>query len=127
MCGIRRIAKSSRASRPGSSHNFCREFYELHKWNLNTGIMKPRQTYSIALVIVAGALWAQDPYFVNSQRSLINLNPSFAGSNGGQRAQTNWRWESFNPERRFVTYYGAFDTYIKAIKGGLAINLMTDD
>jgi type IX secretion system PorP/SprF family membrane protein len=65
---------------------------------------------------------AQDPVFYNSNQSLIYLNPSFAGSNGGIRNQFSYR-ESHS----FITYLNTFDLYIKAIKGGLAISVINDN
>jgi len=39
------------------------------------------------LLLFAGSLSAQDPYFMNVNQSLLALSPSFAGSNGGFRNQ----------------------------------------
>lgn len=66
---------------------------------------------------------AQDPFFPNTNQSLIYLNPSFAGSNGFIRNQAvyyNQRWP-------FVTYMNAFDAYIKKAKGGVSFSAMGDN
>jgi type IX secretion system PorP/SprF family membrane protein len=70
---------------------------------------------------------AQDPVFYNSNQSLIYLNPSFAGSNGGLRNQFSYKnqWPSLSG--KYVTFLNAFDLYIKAIRGGLAVSVIQDN
>jgi len=78
------------------------------------------------LVIVASffliqGIKSQDPKFLNSNQSLLYLNPSFAGSNGGFRAQLSWQRQW--PEYRFgfVTYQAAVDGYIPGINAGIGL------
>lgn len=70
---------------------------------------------------------AQDPSFYNSNQSLIYLNPSFAGSNGGIRNQASYRNQWPQTSYNFSTYLNTVDLYIKAIRGGLAVSAMHDD
>ena len=66
---------------------------------------------------------AQEPIFSNLNQSLINLNPSFAGSNGFIRNQAGYRNQDFrNSPSNYVTYYNSYDMYFKPTDGGLAIN-----
>lgn len=82
---------------------------------------------SIILLALALNLSAQDPLLINTQQSLIHLNPSFAGSNGLFRHQSFYRnqWPALSGS--YVTYYNSFDTYIKPIRGGIALAYMRDD
>jgi type IX secretion system PorP/SprF family membrane protein len=77
--------------------------------------------------LAAGVLAAQDPFFINQNQSLLQLNPSFAGSNGGLRAQLGYRnqWPSLSAN--FVTYHAALDGYFSPAKGGIALSVMNDD
>ena len=52
---------------------------------------------------------AQDAYFSNTSQSLLRLNPSFAGSNGGVRNQLSYR---YNNNRGFSTIYNAADVFV---------------
>jgi type IX secretion system PorP/SprF family membrane protein len=70
---------------------------------------------------------AQDPHFNNIAQSLVYLNPSYAGSEKCLRNQTNYRNQWPNLSGTYVTYQSCFDGYIKAIKGGLALRVTSDD
>ncbi len=70
---------------------------------------------------------AQDPLFTNNQQSLLYLNPSFAGSNGFMRYQTVYRNQWPNLSSPYVTFYNSFDSYIKRIKGGIALCYLNDN
>ncbi len=70
---------------------------------------------------------AQDPLYTNTQQSLVALNPSFAGSNGGLRYQSNTRIQWYNTSGSYQTYYNSIDAYIKPIKGGIALAYVRDD
>jgi type IX secretion system PorP/SprF family membrane protein len=71
--------------------------------------------------------YAQDPVFYNSNQSLIQLNPSFAGSNGGIRNQFSYRSQGSNINPDFSTYLNSTDCYLKKIKAGLAISYLNDN
>lgn len=70
---------------------------------------------------------AQDPLFLNTNQSLIYLNPSFAGTNGFIRDQASYRNQWPNLSGNFVTYLNSFDAYVKPLKGGIAVSLLSDD
>ena len=71
--------------------------------------------------------FSQDPLFTNTSQSLVYLNPSFAGSNGGIRNQFSYRNQWPNLSGTFFTYLNSFDGYIKPIKGGVSFSAMMDD
>ena len=84
----------------------------------------------LALVVITAmvaCVHAQDVHFVNNQNSLIYLNPSYAGSNGGVRNLVNYRNQWPNLSGSFVTFFNSTDVYIKPIKGGVSLNLFSDD
>ena len=70
---------------------------------------------------------AQDPIFLNTNHSLLYLNPSFAGSNGGIRNQLSYRNQWPNLSGNFVTYLNSFDAYIKPLNAGIAVSYLHDD
>jgi len=80
-------------------------------------------------VLIGNALFsvAQDPLFYNSNSSLVNLNPSFAGSNGGIRNQFSYRSQGSNMNPDFSTFLNSTDCYLKKIKAGLAISYLHDN
>lgn len=79
----------------------------------------------LALLSVVSVLRAQDPLFLNTNQSLVSLNPSFAGSNGFVRNQFLLynRWP--NSSNYKLTYYNGMDAYVKPLHGGLAISALT--
>lgn len=84
----------------------------------------------LTALFIAGfqmAIVAQDALFVNNQQSLVYLNPSFSGSNGGIRNQLTYRNQWPNLSGTFVTMNNSFDAFIKPIKGGISVNLFTDN
>lgn len=70
---------------------------------------------------------AQDPFFLNSNQSLLSLNPSFAGSNGGFRNQFSYRNQWPNLSGRIVTYLNSADVYLSPIKAGIGASVVYDD
>jgi type IX secretion system PorP/SprF family membrane protein len=70
---------------------------------------------------------SQDPFILNSNQSLIYLNPSFAGSNGLVRNQFSYRNQWPELLYPFVTYVNSFDAYVKPLRAGLAFSFSSDD
>ncbi|MES2513478.1 MAG: PorP/SprF family type IX secretion system membrane protein [Bacteroidota bacterium] len=70
---------------------------------------------------------AQDPVFTNAQQSLVALNPSFAGSNGLIRFQSNTRMQWMSLPGSYQTYYNSLDAFIKPMNGGFALAYSRDD
>ncbi len=79
------------------------------------------------IIFVFAKGFSQDLLFTNTQQSLVYLNPSFAGSNGGIRNQLSYRNQWPNLSGTYVTYLNCFDAYIKPIKGGVSFSAMMDD
>lgn len=69
----------------------------------------------------------QDAVFTNVNQSLIYLNPSFAGSNGGIRNQAGYRNQWPNLGTNYVTFSNSFDVYLNKIKAGIALNYLRDN
>ncbi len=80
-----------------------------------------------AFLFLFSEIKSQDALFVNNQQSLVYLNPSFSGSNGGIRNQLTYRNQWPNLSGTYVTLNNSFDAYIKPIKGGISLNLFSDD
>jgi type IX secretion system PorP/SprF family membrane protein len=70
---------------------------------------------------------SQDPVYTNAQQSLIALNPSFAGSNGLLRYQSNSRMQWMDMPGSYLTYYNSLDAFIKPLNGGIALAYTRDD
>ncbi|MBX3165207.1 MAG: PorP/SprF family type IX secretion system membrane protein [Bacteroidetes bacterium] len=83
-------------------------------------------TFSLVFVFTTNT-FAQDVAFANTNQSLLNTNPSFAGSNGGLRVQTNYqnKWPNISAGHTSVSYYASADAYVKKIKGAFALNYGT--
>lgn len=81
-----------------------------------------RYTLFSALLISVFVSTAQELGFVNSNQRIINLNPSFAGSNGLFRNQFSYRNENANIYSSNVYYSNTLDFFLKSINGGVAIN-----
>lgn len=79
------------------------------------------------VVVVCASLKAQDAFFLNSNQSLLSLNPSFAGSNGGFRNQFSYRNQWPNLSGRTVTYLNCADVYLSPIKAGIGVSVLYDD
>jgi len=79
------------------------------------------------VVSLCVSLNAQDPFFLNSNQSLLSLNPSFAGSNGGFRNQFSYRNQWPNLSGRIVTYLNSADVYLSPIKAGVGVSVLYDD
>ncbi len=72
-------------------------------------------------------MYSQDPLFTNNLRSLVSLNPSFAGSNGLIRYQSITRNQWYHLSQPYLTFYNSFDAYIKPLRGGFALTYIRDD
>lgn len=69
----------------------------------------------------------QDPVFLNASQSLTYLNSSFAGSNGGIRSQISYRNQWPNLSGNYKTYRIGVDGYVKSLKGGIALSIISDN
>lgn len=71
--------------------------------------------------------FSQDPMFSNTEQSLVYLNPSFAGTNGGIRNQFIYRNQWPNLSGNYITFYTGTEVYLKRLKGALALTYLHDD
>jgi len=81
--------------------------------------------YFIIFVFAKG--FSQDPLFTNTSQSLVYLNPSFAGSNGGIRNQFSYRNQWPNLSGTYGTNLNSFDAYLPKIKGAVFVSVLLDD
>src|SRR5690606_14651720 len=68
-------------------------------------------------------LTGQDRNIVNSNQALVQLNPSFAGSNGLLRNQFSYR--NFLPDDQgyLISYNNTLDGFLDCINAGVALKL----
>jgi type IX secretion system PorP/SprF family membrane protein len=71
--------------------------------------------------------FSQDAIFLNSNQSLIYMNPSFAGSNGGVRNQFSYRNQWPQLSGNMQTFLNTADVYLKPIKAGIAVSVFQDN
>ncbi|MDZ4664135.1 MAG: type IX secretion system membrane protein PorP/SprF [Bacteroidota bacterium] len=81
-----------------------------------------KRTITLLTIIISNLVNAQDIYYSNSQQSLIVLNPSFAGSNGGARNQTNFR-----SVKGYFSANSSCDVYYRKINAGFAVTYNHED
>lgn len=81
----------------------------------------------VTLMALSLRLSAQDPLFTNTPQSLLHLNPSFAGSNGGLRYQAIYKDQWVHSNGRYMTFYTGADAYIRKVRGGIGLSYMHDD
>jgi type IX secretion system PorP/SprF family membrane protein len=81
----------------------------------------------LVLFVAAFNLNAQDHQFQNHNTSLIQLNPSFAGSNEGLRNQFSYRNQWPNLIGTVQSFYNSSDFFVKSINGGFALTLFAED
>ncbi len=81
-----------------------------------------RNLIAILVAISSFSLKAQDIFYSNYQQSLIAINPSFAGSNGGIRTQSNFR-STLN----YYSAYSSCDVFVKKINAGFALTYDHND
>jgi type IX secretion system PorP/SprF family membrane protein len=72
-------------------------------------------------------LYAQDPIFSQFGSAPLQMNPAFAGVNGGSTVGLNYRnqWPSIS--QAYVTYALYYDHFFSEINSGLGIQLLTDN
>lgn len=81
------------------------------------------------LLIAFLSSFSQDPPFLNANQSLLYMNPSFAGSNGGIRNQFSYRnqWPFEGYHNYMQTYLNTVDVYVPSLKGGVAVSALRDN
>lgn len=88
-----------------------------------------RFIFSCSLLIAFLSSFSQDPPFLNANQSLLYMNPSFAGSNGGVRNQFSYRnqWPFADNYGYMQTYLNTLDVYLPSLKGGVAVSALHDN
>ncbi len=89
--------------------------------------MKKRVLYSLSLLFFFAQLHSQDAEFNNVNHSLVFLNPSFSGSNGYLRNQTDYRNQWPSLPGTFVFFNTCFDGYIKPLHGGISFSAFSNN
>jgi type IX secretion system PorP/SprF family membrane protein len=86
-----------------------------------------KKAISLFFALLLNPSFAQDVAFLNPNQSIILLNPSFAGSNGGFRNQLSYRnrWPALSGN--YITYANSADVYIKRARSGIAVTYQVDD
>jgi type IX secretion system PorP/SprF family membrane protein len=81
----------------------------------------------LQILTCALCVHAQEPHFYNSNQSLLNLNPSFAGSNGFIRNQLSYRnqWPSISGT--MVWYNNSFDAFVRAVNAGIGLSVSSEN
>ncbi len=69
---------------------------------------------------------AQDPQFTQFYANPLYLNPAFAGAARCPRVYLNYRNQWPGLSGTFVTYTASYDQYVKAVDGGVGIQLLHD-
>jgi hypothetical protein len=85
--------------------------------------MKNHFYFFVVLSVYLQNSFAQDQIFFNSNQSLISLNPSFAGSNGGIRNQSSfssYKYSNFS----YSSFYNGFDPYVKKLNAAVAVSYL---
>lgn len=77
----------------------------------------------IFLTLLSAQLCAQIGDSYQGNATLLLMNPSFAGSNGGLRVQSTLAQQSNYVRSTF----NSFDTYLSKIKAGLSVSIQTDN
>lgn len=81
----------------------------------------------IVLSLCISSIYAQDPQFSQYFFHSPDMNPAVAGSANDPRLFLHYRnqWPAFG--NAYLTYQASYDQYIKAVHGGIGINILRDD
>jgi type IX secretion system PorP/SprF family membrane protein len=82
---------------------------------------KPVNLFTALFIVSIFTLKGQIVY-LNSTQSLINLNPSFAGTNGFIRDQLNHNENYLKYNGSYFSSINSIDGYIKPLRGGVAFS-----
>ncbi len=81
---------------------------------------------SLALLLGANLLHAQDPQFSQYYSAPLYLNPGFTGITPHQRAVINHRVQWPNLPQAFATYAASYDIFSNELRSGFGIMATTD-
>jgi type IX secretion system PorP/SprF family membrane protein len=88
--------------------------------------MKKSWVCCLQILFCLSLVKAQESTFYNANQSLLALNPSFAGSNGGVRNQFSYRHQWPGLSGSLVWYNNTVDAYIKPMLGGVALSVSSE-
>jgi type IX secretion system PorP/SprF family membrane protein len=86
--------------------------------------MKKFILLSVLFCCISFGAKSQDASFLNNNQSLLLVNPSFAGSNGNWRFQSNYGNVKPNYSSGQILYYLGMDACIKPTKGAFALSYL---
>jgi type IX secretion system PorP/SprF family membrane protein len=85
--------------------------------------------YLLILLLIFGfhlKVGGQDPFFSQFFNSILYLNPAYAGSAHQPRISAAYRNQMPALGSPWVSYNASYDMPVKALQGGLGINIMND-
>ena len=87
-----------------------------------------KKVFLLACAVVTFIPWsfAQDQNFYTTSQALVNMNPSFAGSNGGIRNQSLFQTYLSSYAGNYNAYQSSTDAYIKQLNAGVALTFAGD-
>ncbi len=88
--------------------------------------MLRRLQYTIYILFFASYCYGQDPSFSQFYANRLYLNPAFAGTANCPRLTLNYRNQWPGIDNSFKTYTASYDQQIDAMRGGLGVQLMSD-
>lgn len=80
----------------------------------------------IILIVLHISVQAQDVFFSQFFNNILYLNPAYAGSAHQARISASYRNQMPAMGSPYVTYNASYDQPVKALQGGLGINIMND-
>jgi type IX secretion system PorP/SprF family membrane protein len=83
--------------------------------------------YILALVLIGGKVWAQDPEFSQFYANPIYTNPAFAGGSTVGRGVLAYRSQWPSIPGTFRTFSASYDEHFDAINGGIGFILAADE
>lgn len=78
------------------------------------------------MILAYTGVWGQDPCFSQFFCSLLYLNPAYVGSAHQPRVSAAYRNQMPELGSPWVSYNASYDQPVKALQGGLGINIMND-
>src|SRR5690554_6016783 len=85
-----------------------------------------KRWYTILLLFLNGAAFAQDPEFSQYYAAPLNLNPAFSGTATDHRLIANYRNQWPSVANGFVTYALSYDYNLSHLNSGLGFMIITD-
>ena len=84
----------------------------------------------LALLLIAGAVKAQDPIYSQFFAAPLQLNPAFTGNTEAPHFALNYRnqWTTFaNGSQAYETYSASYSQFSRRLNSGFGLMILTDD